>query len=802
MKKIVVLWVLLIGCMTAFSQNLTSVVEQVQFTYPKKWNMQVLEPEVNIFYTKNIVEFQYKTASVKVSWFDNPYDLSLDFGIELYKKRLQEQGVYYSLLLLDSLKDIRKYTKVEYSGMQQKSYQSLEIFQKDAKIFFIEQREIPKNDQMFWKDKNNFIFILPKEETIEKQDVETTEIAETTIEEPLSVEEPSKETEEEKEDSLQTKTDNELLAKTEEVADVVDVAENNSEVDICDEDTSTLTRPKENPFAEPIEEKPILEYFQDTIPPIVEVKEEEVELIPTIAITEENIVTIEPQEEPSITYIDIIEEEDSFLKYFTTIDSNEEEETIPTIEPQEEPSLTVVAEKIEEEPILEYFQDTLPSIVEVAEEEEGEPIPTKEITEENIVTIEPIKEPSLTVVAEKIEEEPILEYFQDTIPSIVEIKEEEEEPIPTIAITEENIVTIKPKEESILTVIAEKIEEEPILEYSQDSIPSIVETIDVVEPIPTMDTTGEFMVKEEPQEETNLAEVDNAEAESQKSEEVAGKIGLCSNVTYFYPIDWELVSQRNVTPNTWEVILQSGKEEYIIIQEDASFTEQSLLEKENLMVNNIKGIVFETKIDSLQQDQHRFFYKKFYLNRLCGALVLEQSESDAFLVTIQSFDTVDLTSSSYNYILNHLNENKPKAGSHRTEVGDISFVLPSGYMVSDTIVEKEQTYFKILSPELGTASILFHVYDKDCNLVRLLNLHQMQQKNMFTAFEKIAVSKTAEVMMLYYTSSNEMATYGVTVCMRYKGKTFLIDVFTNALNDTFFDSNHLMNLLNSIDVKS
>lgn len=729
-----------------FSQNLTRVVEQVQFSYPKKWNMQVLEPEVNIFYTKNIVEFQYKNASVKVSWFDNPYDLSLDFGIELYKKKLQEQGISYRLLLLDSLKNFRKYSKVEYTGIQQKKYQSLEFYQEDAKIFIIEQNEIPQNDQMFWKDKNNFIFILPKEETIEKQDVEPTEIAETTIVEPISVEEPSKETESEKENSLQIKTDNELLVKTEEVADVVDVTENNPETDICDEDTSTIPSPKENPFAETIEEEPIMEYFQDTLPPIVEIKEEEEEPIATIAITEENIVTIEPQEEPSITYIDIIEEEDSFLKYFTTIDSNEEEETIQTIEPKEEPSLTVVAEKIEEEPILEYSQDT--------------------------------------------------------ISSIVEIKDEEEETIPTIAITEENIVTIEPIKEPSIIFVAEKIEEEPILEYSQDTVPSIVETIDVVEPIPTMDTTGKSIVKVEPQEELNFTEVDNAEAESQKSEEVAGKIGLCSNVTYFYPIDWELVSQRNVTPNTWEVILQSGKEEYIIIQEDASFTEQSLLEKENLMVNNIKGIVFDTKIDSLQQNQHRFLYKKFYLNRLCGALVLEQSESDAFLVTIQSFDTVDLTSSSYNYILNHLNENKPKAGSHRTEVGDISFVLPSGYMVSDTIVEKEQTYFKILSPELGTASILFHVYDKDCNLVRLLNLHQMQQKNMFTAFEKIAVSKTAEVMMLYYTSSNEMATYGVTVCMRYKGKTFLIDVFTNALNDTFFDSNHLMNLLNSIDVKS
>ena len=677
-----------------FSQNLTRVVEQVQFSYPKKWNMQVLEPEVNIFYTKNIVEFQYKNASVKVSWFDNPYDLSLDFGIELYKKKLQEQGISYRLLLLDSLKNFRKYSKVEYTGIQQKKYQSLEFYQEDAKIFIIEQSEIPQNDQMFWKDKNNFIFILPKEETIEKQDVEPTEIAETTIVEPISVEEPSKETEEEKEDSLQIKTDNELLVKTEEVADVVDVTENNPETDICDEDTSTIPSPKENPFAETIEEEPIMEYFQDTLPPIVEVKEEEEEPIATIAITEENIVTIEPQEEP------------------------------------------------------------------------------------------------------------ILEYSQDTISSIVEIKDEEEETIPTIAITEENIVTIEPIKEPSIIFVAEKIEEEPILEYSQDTVPSIVEVIDIAEPIPTMDTTGESIVKVEPQEELNFTEVDNAEAESQKSEEVAGKIGLCSNVTYFYPIDWELVSQRNVTPNTWEVILQSGKEEYIIIQEDASFTEQSLLEKENLMVNNIKGIVFDTKIDSLQQYQHRFLYKKFYLNRLCGALVLEQSESDAFLVTIQSFDTVDLTSSSYNYILNHLNENKPKAGSHRTEVGDISFVLPSGYMVSDTIVEKEQTYFKILSPELGTASILFHVYDKDCNLVRLLNLHQMQQKNMFTAFEKIAVSKTAEVMMLYYTSSNEMATYGVTVCMRYKGKTFLIDVFTNALNDTFFDSNHLMNLLNSIDVKS
>ena len=690
-----------------FSQNLTRVVEQVQFSYPKKWNMQVLEPEVNIFYTKNIVEFQYKNASVKVSWFDNPYDLSLNFGIELYKKKLQEQGISYRLLLLDSLKNFRKYSKAEYTGIQQKKYQSLEIYQEDAKIFIIEQSEIPKNDQMFWKDKNNFIFILPKEETIEKQDVEPTEIAETTIVEPISVEEPSKETESEKEDSLQTKTDNELLVKTEEVADVVDVTENNPETDICDEDTSTIPSPKENPFAETIEEEPILEYSQDTIPSIVEIKEKEEETIPTIAITEENIVTIEP-----------------------------------------------------------------------------------------------IEEPSLTVVAEKIEEEPILEYSQETISSIVEIKDEEEETIPTIAITEENIVTIEPIKEPSIIFVAEKIEEEPILEYSQDTVPSIVEVIDIAEPIPTMDTTGESIVKVEPQEELNFTEVDNAEAESQKSEEVAGKIGLCSNVTYFYPIDWELVSQRNVTPNTWEVILQSGKGEYIIIQEDASFTEQSLLEKENLMVNNIKGIVFDTKIDSLQQDQHRFLYKKFYLNRLCGALVLEQSESDAFLVTIQSFDTVDLTSSSYNYILNHLNENKPKAGSHRTEVGDISFVLPSGYMVSDTIVEKEQTYFKILSPELGTASILFHVYDKDCNLVRLLNLHQMQQKNMFTAFEKIAVSKTAEVMMLYYTSSNEMATYGVTVCMRYKGKTFLIDVFTNALNDTFFDSNHLMNLLNSIDVKS
>ncbi len=707
MKKIVVILVLLIGYLSMFSQNLTRVVEQVQFSYPKKWNMQVLEPEVNIFYTKNIVEFQYKNASVKVSWFDNPYDLSLDFGIELYKKKLQEQGISYRLLLLDSLKNFRKYSKVEYTGIQQKKYQSLEFYQEDAKIFIIEQSEIPQNDQMFWKDKNNFIFILPKEETIEKQDVEPTEIAETTIIEPISVEEPSKETEEEKENSLQTKTDNELLVKTEEVADVEDVTENNPETDICDEDTSTIPSPKENPFAETIEEEPIMEYFQDTLPPIVEVKEEEEEPIATIAITEENIVTIEP-----------------------------------------------------------------------------------------------IEEPSLTVVAEKIEEEPILEYSQDTISSIVEIKDEEEETIPTIAITEENIVTIEPIKEPSIIFVAEKIEEEPILEYSQDTVPSIVEVIDIAEPIPTMDTTGESIVKVEPQEELNFTEVDNAEAESQKSEEVAGKIGLCSNVTYFYPIDWELVSQRNVTPNTWEVILQSGKEEYIIIQEDASFTEQSLLEKENLMVNNIKGIVFDTKIDSLQQDQHRFLYKKFYLNRLCGALVLEQSESDAFLVTIQSFDTVDLTSSSYNYILNHLNENKPKAGSHRTEVGDISFVLPSGYMVSDTIVEKEQTYFKILSPELGTASILFHVYDKDCNLVRLLNLHQMQQKNMFTAFEKIAVSKTAEVMMLYYTSSNEMATYGVTVCMRYKGKTFLIDVFTNALNDTFFDSNHLMNLLNSIDVKS
>ncbi|MBO7346778.1 MAG: hypothetical protein J6U29_04350 [Bacteroidales bacterium] len=434
MKKIVVILVLLIGYLSMFSQNLTRVVEQVQFSYPKKWNMQVLEPEVNIFYTKNIVEFKYKNASVKVSWFDNPYDLSLDFGIELYKKKLQEQGISYRLLLLDSLKNFRKYSKVEYTGIQQKKYQSLEFYQEDAKIFIIEQSEIPQNDQMFWKDKNNFIFILPKEETIEKQDVEPTEIAETTIVEPISVEEPSKETESEKEDSLQTKTDNELLVKTEEVADVVDVTENNPETDICDEDTSTLTRPKENPFAETIEEEPIMEYFQDTLPPIVEVKEEEEEPIATIAITEENIVTIEPQEEPS---------------------------------------LTVVAEPIEEEPILEYSQDTIPSIVEVAEEEEGEPIPTMEITEENIVTIEPIKEPSLTVVAEKIEEEPILEYSQDTIPSIVEIKEKEEETIPTIAITEENIVTIEPIEEPSLTVVAEKIEEEPILEYSQETISSI-----------------------------------------------------------------------------------------------------------------------------------------------------------------------------------------------------------------------------------------------------------------------------------------------------------------------------------------
>ena len=181
-----------------FSQNLTRVVEQVQFSYPKKWNMQVLEPEVNIFYTKNIVEFQYKNASVKVSWFDNPYDLSLDFGIELYKKKLQEQGISYRLLLLDSLKNFRKYSKVEYTGIQQKKYQSLEFYQEDAKIFIIEQSEIPQNDQMFWKDKNNFIFILPKEETIEKQDVEPTEIAETTIVEPISVEEPSNETESEK----------------------------------------------------------------------------------------------------------------------------------------------------------------------------------------------------------------------------------------------------------------------------------------------------------------------------------------------------------------------------------------------------------------------------------------------------------------------------------------------------------------------------------------------------------------------------------------------------------------------------
>ena len=340
-----------------FSQNLTRVVEQVQFSYPKKWNMQVLEPEVNIFYTKNIVEFQYKNASVKVSWFDNPYDLSLDFGIELYKKKLQEQGISYRLLLLDSLKNFRKYSKVEYTGIQQKKYQSLEFYQEDAKIFIIEQSEIPQNDQMFWKDKNNFIFILPKEETIEKQDVEPTEIAETTIVEPISVEEPSKETESEKENSLQIKTDNELLVKTEEVADVVDVTENNPETDICDEDSSTIPSPKENPFAETIEEEPIMEYFQDTLPPIVEVKEEEEEPIATIAITEENIVTIEPQEEP------ILEYSQDTLPPIVEV-KEEEEEPIATIAITEENIVTI---EPQEEPILEYSQDTIPSIVEIKE---------------------------------------------------------------------------------------------------------------------------------------------------------------------------------------------------------------------------------------------------------------------------------------------------------------------------------------------------------------------------------------------------------------------------------------------------
>ncbi|MBO4580717.1 MAG: hypothetical protein J5701_00325 [Bacteroidales bacterium] len=286
-----------------------------------------------------------------------------------------------------------------------------------------------------------------------------------------------------------------------------------------------------------------------------------------------------------------------------------------------------------------------------------------------------------------------------------------------------------------------------------------------------------------------------------------GKTGLFHHVSYSYPIDW--VQMPNTSGNGDEFILASPRKQYIIVHqypaENASDTVYNILTEEKI-INNLPNIIFEDQIHNIRVANGNLFqYKRFYITEqsLYGLLAFVKINNRLYSVTIQSFSEISLENTDYNMFFNSFAENKSKNANGSTTVNNIRLKLPDKYRISkykkacDTC---DYQYFEASSNAAGAANIKFTVYDNDFNLIELSTKHQQEQIKMFTDSDKIALNRLSDMTLVYYTSSNEKALYCVSCCFHYKGKTFLIDIFTNALKDSFFEGNDFIQLIESIDI--
>lgn len=287
-----------------------------------------------------------------------------------------------------------------------------------------------------------------------------------------------------------------------------------------------------------------------------------------------------------------------------------------------------------------------------------------------------------------------------------------------------------------------------------------------------------------------------------------GKTGLFHNVTYSYPIDW--VKMSNISGgNDEEFVLASPRQQYIIVHQYSMEDTSDMLyntSAEEKIINNLPNVIFDNQTHSVRvANGHLFEYKRFFIaeQSLYGLLAFVKINNRLYSVTIQSFSEISLENTDYNMFFNNFTENNIKNTSGSVAVNNIRVKLPDKYRVSK--YEKgcdkfDYQYFEASSKTAGSADIKFWVYDNDFNLIELSTEHQQKQADMFTDSDKIALNRLSDMTLVYYTSSNEKALYCVSCCFHYKGKTFLIDIFTNALKDTFFEGNDFIQLIESIDI--
>lgn len=287
-----------------------------------------------------------------------------------------------------------------------------------------------------------------------------------------------------------------------------------------------------------------------------------------------------------------------------------------------------------------------------------------------------------------------------------------------------------------------------------------------------------------------------------------GKTGLFQHISFAYPIDWQVMS--SLQSNNKELILSSPAKQYIIVQQETDVVNKGSMVynslKEERIINTLPGVVFDSQIHSIRVVNGTLFqYKHFYLaeKSLYGLLAFVNINQQLYSITIQSFSEISLDNIDYNMFFQSLvpNTNKDIAGS--LAAGNIRLKLPEKYHITDYKKGYEIYDFQSFEASAhgyGTASINFYVINADLDLITLATEHQKEQSAIFTDSDKIALNKLNEYSLVYYTSSNDKALYCVTCCFHYKGQTFLIDIHTNALKDTFFEGNDFIELLESIDV--
>lgn len=287
-----------------------------------------------------------------------------------------------------------------------------------------------------------------------------------------------------------------------------------------------------------------------------------------------------------------------------------------------------------------------------------------------------------------------------------------------------------------------------------------------------------------------------------------GKTGLFQHISFAYPIDWQVMpSSPN---NDKEFILSSPAKQYIIVQQESNVINKGSMVynslKEEKIINTLPGVVFDTQIHSIRVVNGNLFqYKHFYLaeKSLYGVLAFVRIHQQLYSITIQSFSKIALDNIDYNMFFQSFAPNISKDTTGSLIAGNIRLKLPEKYHITNYKKDYEIYDFQSFEASAhgyGSATIKFNVIHADLDLIALATEHQKEQSAIFTDSDKIALNKLNEYSLVYYTSSNDKALYCVTCCFHYKGQTFIIDIHTNALKDTFFEGNDFIELLESIDV--